>query len=257
MSLRLGKKDYKFDKKTLKLGAAISPTVVYPHTFDFDKGRAPFPLQVWGNDEWGDCAKVAQANQVIRLERLEQRRTLPITADTVIAAYKAETGAVTPEDVNDQGLVMLDNNRLWRTEGFEVKTKRYKIAAFGELEPSDLNQLRAAIYLLHGVQFGLALPISAQAQTRTGKWDVVPTNGPQTRPGSWGGHAVFSKRYDEHGFEVLTWGRKVYMTNEFVLRYCDEAWAVVDDFDAWRRRPEIDINAIIQHLRDIGASGIQ
>lgn len=255
---RLGKQEYKFDQKTLKLGRAISPQVVYPHTYDLDKGRKAFPLELWGNDAWGDCVKVAEANEVIRLERLEQRKTLPITAEIVVDAYKKQTGAQSPDDNNDTGLVMLDNNVLWRNEGFTVGSRAYKIAAFGEIDPTDEKQVRAAIYLLHGIQLGFALPLTARSQTSTGKWDYIPgDNSPEARPGSWGGHAVFSKKYDEGGIEVLTWGRKVYVTNSFIARYCDEAWAVVDSFDAWRRRPEIDIQTIIQHLRDIGARGIQ
>lgn len=255
--MRLGKQDYKFDQKTLKLGLVISPTVAFPHSYNLDKGRNPFPLSPWGNLDWGDCVKAAEANQVLRLERLEQRRTLPVTEQVVVDAYKAQTGAQTPGDSNDNGLVMLDNNRLWRTQGFQVGKRAYKIAAFGELEPADHDQLRAACFLLHGIQFGISLPLSARAQTKALKWDVIPGNGPDTRPGSWGGHAVYSKRYDENGFEVLTWGKKVYMTNDFINRYCDEVWAVVDDFDAWMKRPEIDIASVIQYLRDIGASGIQ
>jgi hypothetical protein len=253
--MRLGKQEYEYDEKTLKLALAISPTVVIPHMFDLDKGRAVFPLALWGNDRWGNCVKVAEANEIIRLERLEQRRTLAITEQLVVDAYKAQTGALMPGDANDHGLVMLQNLREWRKTGFVVKSRTYDIAAFGELDPHDSQMLRAAVFLLHGVQFGFALPKAAQNMGDV--WDYRDGTSGDWRPGSWGGHAVFSKRYDEGGMEVLTWGKRVYVTNAFIERYADEAWAVVDNFDHWRKRPEIDINAIIQHLRDIGASGIQ
>lgn len=258
MSVRLGKQEYEYDEKTLKLAIAISPTVVIPHMFDLDKGRSAFPIAMWGNDSWGNCVKVAEANEIIRLERLEQRRTLPITEQMVVDAYKAQTGSVSPGDANDHGLVMLSNLRLSRTQGFRVKTRDYTIAAFGELDPQDGQMLRAGVFLLHGVQFGFALPKAAQRMSTV--WDCpapLAYNDPEWKPGSWGGHAVFSKRYDDGGMEVITWGKKVYVTNAFINRYADEAWAVVDNFDNWRKRPEIDINTIIQHLRDIGASGIQ
>lgn len=254
-NVRLGKKDYVYDEKTLKLGPVFSPTLVIPHTFDFDAGRSKFPLDMWGNDKWGDCAKVAQANQVIRLERLEQRRTLKLTTSDVVAAYQAETGAQEPGDPRDTGLVMLNNNRLWRHVGFPFKNHFYNIAAFGELDPHEPDQLRAAIYLLHGVQFGFSLPRACQ--TMGNEWDYRGETGPEWQPGSWGGHAVFGKRYDEGGVEVLTWGEEVYVTNTFIDRYCDEAWAVVDNFDNWRKRPEIDINAVIGHLNEIGATHVE
>jgi hypothetical protein len=31
----------------------------------------------------------------------------------------------------------------------------------------------------------------------------------------------------------------------------------VDSFDSWRHRPEIDIDAVIQHLHDVGATNIE
>ena len=255
--VRLGKHDYKFDEKTLKLARFISPTVVVPHRYDFDKGRSAFPLEMWGNDQWGDCVKVAQVNEIIRLERLEQRRTLRVQAGDVVTAYRAQTGATSPGDSNDTGLVMLDNNRLWRKQGFPFTGKLFKVCAFGELDPHDGQQLRAAVFLLHGVQFGFALPRACQQMGTTWDYPASKPTGPEWQPGSWGGHAVFSKRYDDGGMEVLTWGEKVYVTNSFIDRYCDEAWAVVDDFDQWRKRPEIDINGIIGHLTEIGASNIE
>jgi hypothetical protein len=255
--VRLGKHDYKFDEKTLKLARYFSPTIIVPHKFDFDRGRSAFPLAMWGNDAWGNCVKVAQANEIVRLERLETRQTVRIQEIDVVAAYKAETGSTSPGDPNDTGLVMLDNNRLWRKEGFPLRNRRYNICAFGELDPNDHAQLRAAAFLLHGVQFGFALPRACQQMGATWDYPISKPSGPEWTPGGWGGHAVFSKRYDDNGMEILTWGSKVYVTNRFIEHYCDEAWAVVDDFDQWRKRPEIDINGIIKHLNDVGSTNIE
>lgn len=255
--VRLGKQEYKFDEKTLKLARFFSPTVVVPHKFDFDAARSPFPLDMWGNDKWGDCVKVAQCNEIIRLERMETRRTVHIQEADVVSAYRADTGAASPGDPNDTGLVMLDNNRGWRKSGFPFRGRDYKVAAFGELDPHHGDQLRAAVFLLHGVQFGFALPQACQNMGATWDYPINKPTGPEWQPGTWGGHAVFSKRYDSGGMEVLTWGQHVYVTNSFIDRYCDEAWAVVDSFDQWRKRPEIDVSGIIQHLTDIGATNIE
>lgn len=258
MTLRLGKQEHQYDELTLMLSDAISPTVVFPHKFSTDAHRAPFPLRDWGNRAWGNCVKAAQVNQILRTERVEQRRTLPFTDEMVVEEYKKQTGAQSPGDANDTGLVMLYNNRLWRTEGFPLKTHAYKIAAFGELHVEDLDQLRAAVFLFRGIQLGLALPLTARDQTELGTWDVVPNNGPDSRPNSWGGHAVYCQGYDEDGFDVKSWGFNIRVTNDFMLRYCDEAWGVVDDFNTWKKRKsDVDIQKVIQHLRDIGASGIE
>jgi hypothetical protein len=40
-------------------------------------------------------------------------------------------------------------------------------------------------------------------------------------------------------------------------KYCDEAWAVVDSFNPWKGRSEIDVDAILKKLRDVGATIIE
>jgi len=261
MSFRLGKKEYEFDERTAKLANFMAPPPLPSH-YDFDHNRAPFPMRVWGNDRYGNCVKAAQINEILRLERIEQHRTIPATDQDVITAYKEETGCVSPGDDRDNGLVMLQNNKLWRSTGMRVTSKSakdgyhhiYTISAFGELDPHDIEELKAAVYLLHGVQFGFALPRTAMAQTRQGgTWDVEEGPSDATRPGSWGGHAVYCKAYRSDGlFEVLTWGMKMLVTPAFIKKYCDEAWAVIDSFDSWHHRREFDVDKLRQYFRDIG-----
>ncbi len=258
--MRLGKKEHKFDERTLALGNFMEKGVL-PTQHDFDKSRAKFPLHPWGNDEWGNCVIVGQAHHLARMERLEQRRTLPITTDDVVARYKTLSGAQNPGDGSDIGLVVLDALKAWRG-GWSLDYSKsnpprdYRIAAYGELDPLDAWQLKAAICYLHGIQFGFWLPRTAQEQTiaENPVWDVVPDGGADAQAGSWGGHLVYSKAYFSDGqFEVLTWGLKVKVTLDFVARYCDEAWACVDDFDTWRNRSEIDVEGMKNRLREIGA----
>jgi hypothetical protein len=119
----LGKQPYRYDERTLRLGLLMAPEQPPPASFDADKGKKPFPLEMWGNDAYGDCVFVAGANGLIRLERAESRRTLPIKEDTVLAKYKALTGCESPGDANDEGFVMLDAFRDWRNSGWQVGKK--------------------------------------------------------------------------------------------------------------------------------------
>lgn len=250
--MKLGKHKHKQDDRTVKLALVLDETVPIPSVFDFDKGRAKFPIKVWGNDDYGDCVMATRANQLLRLERVETRRTVPITDKEVIDKYFELTGGA------DDGLNMLDTNVDWRKKGWDIPThagtRHYSIEAFGELNARNRKQLRQGVYFLHGVQFGFNLPISAQAQTDQGYWDV--TTGPDSGAGSWGGHAVFSYAYDFENMYVITWGKKVRVTNAFIEKYCDEAWAVVDSLDTWRNGA-LDVEKLRQILKDIGASGIR
>lgn len=248
---RLGKKDYKHDPRTLMLARFMATEIRTPAVYDYDKGKTPLPLHMWGNDQWGDCVFAGRANLQVRLERIEQRRTIPLTDDTVVSLYKRLTGAQTPGDSNDEGYVILEALRQWKNEGWDIGGKNYKIAAYGELDPADFQQLKSATYFLHGVTFGFALPNAAQAMTDAGKWDYNGETSPDFAPGSWGGHCVFSKAYTREGMKVLTWGREILVTWNFIKKYCDEAWAVVDALDTWKIRQTIDVTKLTEELGQI------
>jgi hypothetical protein len=250
--LKLGKKEYKDDKRTVKMLRFLDTELHCPTRFDFDRGRSAFPSRMWGNDAYGDCVFAGEMNHLLRVERVETRKTLQASDQDVIQAYQTLTGCRQPDDANDQGYVMLDALNWWRHDGWTVHGHNYTIDAFGELEPSNFKQLRLACYLLHGIEFGFALPRSAQSQTHQGYWDV--SEGPDSVPGSWGGHAVFAKRYDANNFYVLTWGREIRVSNAFVARYADEAWAVVDSLNKWRKHDGFNIAALEKYLDQIGAA---
>jgi hypothetical protein len=245
--VRLGKQGYVHDDLTLMLARFVLSEIRVPTQFDFDKGRAAFPMRMWGND-------------LLRLERVEQRRTIALYDEDCVAEYKRLTGSQQPEDANDTGLVVLDAMRDWRNNGMETdgrkgvrSARNYTIAAYGELEPQDHQQLKMAIYAMHGIHMGFWLPVAAQRMTSGGMWDYNGEAGGEWQPGSWGGHLVFSKAYDKTGVEILTWGQKVKVTWNFIDKYCDEAWAVVDSFDTWRTKQTIDVGALIKKLTEISS----
>lgn len=255
---RLGKKGYVHDPRTLMMNLVLAPppTIAIPATWDFDKHRAKLPLGLWGNDEFGDCVLVGRANHLVRNDRVETRRTLPITTNQVVGRYKEMTGCVNPGDSHDTGLAVIEALRDWRA-GWMLKfgTKapaNYRIQAFGGLSYTDRHELRAAAYLLHGIQFGIVLPNTAKEQWRKGQeWDDTGTDEYDAQPGSWGGHLVYAKRYDDGGFYCVTWGNEQYMTNRFIERYCDEAWAAVDALNDHSRYMNVDL--FLKYLRDVGA----
>lgn len=251
MNVRLGKQDHVHDDRTLMLANFILPDTHVPTSYDFDKGKREIPVRMWGNDDWGDCVIAGQANQLLRLERIEQRRTIPLGDQDAIDRYKALTGSQAPGDANDNGLVVLDALRNWHHSGWISGSHNYTIDAYGELEPNDPLQLRMGVYLLHGVHFGFSLPDAAKVMTRNGVWDYNGETGPEWEPGSWGGHLVFSKAYTKRGCKVLTWGEEVLVTDNFIKRYADEAWSVVDSLDAWKSKQTIDVPALTKKLREI------
>ena len=255
--LRLGKKDYKHDPRTLHVVRYMTPDIHVPAKFNFDKGRAPFPDRMWGNDEYGDCVIASRANAQIRIERVEQRRTLKMVDDDAISEYKRMTGCQEPGDSNDTGLVMLDAQREWKNTGWSMTMPphhHYDIAAYGEIDPSSRQDLRASIFMLTGIHFGFALPEAAQQMTDEGVWDYQGQSGYEWRPGTWGGHAVYGFAYDPDSITIKTWGQNVKVTNNFIEKYCDEAWGIVDNLDSWRVKQTVDVAKLTNELRQISSS---
>lgn len=252
--VKLGKQAYKHDPRTLRLAEFFElPDLRLPDTFDFDHNRRAIPNRMWGNDAYGDCVIAGEANQLLRLERVEAWTTIPLTDDDAINRYKGLTGCKQPGDNNDTGLVILDTNRNWRNVGFltSYKGHNFKIDAYGELDPNNHDEIKFAVYLLHGVQWGIALPEAAQFMTNEGMWDYNGETGSEWEPGSWGGHCVYSPAYTPRGVKVLTWDMEIEMTWNFIAKYVDEAWGVVDSLDAWRKTGHLDVSAMETRLRQI------
>lgn len=256
---KLGKQDHKLDERTPMLAEFLTtPITGIPAHWDFETGRSAFPVHMWGNDAYGDCVIAARCNHQQRLQRLETRQTIPMTDQMAIDTYKKLTGCQAPDDENDTGLVMLDANVDWR-HGWHLPVwdkagRTYSIDMFGELHTTDHDELRAATFLLDGIEFGLSLPYTAQEQIRKGQqWDVV--NAPGNQPGTWGGHAVMSCHYDAGGFYVWTWGRKQYMTNAFVDKYADEAWGIVQSNETHSKY--IDVPGLEGKLKSLGVKPVK
>lgn len=249
------------DERTVKLESVLDTTTQAPASWDFDKGRKAFPTNVWGNNDYGDCELAGRANYLLRLQRAQTKTTPAISDDDVIALYKLLTGCVSPGDANDTGLSTLDNLGAWRkgwdiTKDWQIggqQTRDYQISAYGFIDPANAALLRLCSYLFSGALLGCNMPLTAQAQTNNKVWDVDSSAGSDADPGSWGGHCVYTKRYDADNIYVLTWGMEVRVTNAWINMYCDEAYSVVDSFDTWFKFPHVlDVQKLINEMQQAG-----
>jgi hypothetical protein len=145
-------------------------------------------------------------------------------------AYSAVSGYVPGEPSTDNGADMLTVVKYLQKTGISG----YKIGAFMAInQPMPLGgplaELLQVINLFGGAYIGLAMPVSAQAQSYPGGTWRVPSTGPQGngQPGSWGGHAVIARGYNKYGLIVPTWNFEVLVTWNFLAYYCDEAYAIL------------------------------
>jgi len=225
LKLKLGKLTARHDPRTLLLATYATPALPAP------------PVQInvakdvkgsWGmmdNDQIGDCTCAAAGHLLMEWTASAQGKMYTPSDAQIVAAYSAITGYNPKTGANDNGAQELDVLNYWRQQGIAG----HKIQAYMALEPSNHTHVMDAVWIFGGCYIGVALPKTAQAQTRNRQtWSVSPQGtGGDGAPGSWGGHAVPVVAYDSRSLTVVTWGALQTMTWGFWAAYCDEAYALL------------------------------
>lgn len=225
---KLGKAAAKKDKRNLMFATVLKAAPALPPAYDFDLQHPGIPTPMFANDTYGDCVIAGRAHQTLRFEDIEQGSVLMISDKDVLKEYLKETDGV------DSGLVVLSSLKLWRTPGWKVGKKTYTIQAFAQVNFMEQDEVRQAIFADVGIALGVQLPNSAKAQIQAGQpWDV--TSEPGSEPGSWGGHYVYVSGYTPAGPVCITWGRKQQMTWAWLEKYCDEAYAIFDASNRFKK----------------------
>ena len=210
--------------------------------------KVTVPWGAMNNDTIGDCAIAAAGHQIVGWTFNSGRGCVP-TDPEIVQAYRDVSGYNPGDPLSDTGCAPLDVMRYWRGTGIGG----HKCGAYVALNPSRMNQLRQGVALFGSVYLAFSLPAAVQG------WDEWTLEAGQEltkdwTPGSWGGHAVESPKFDATGLYVVTWGKLLWVSWSFVEAYCDEAYCVLssDLLDGTGRCPAgfdlptltTDLNAI-------------
>lgn len=217
---KLGKQAPRIDTRTLQFRDYLKREALPapPPFASYVTKVGDWPMYL--NDRLGDCVAAAAGHVIEQQTLFAQKPALPTDAD-VLTFYESQ--GYTPSDPStDNGMVILPALNYWRKVGLGG----HKIQSFVQINPANIDEVKSAIYLFGSVMIGLALPISAQAQTDA--WTVAD-GGPyfDGSPGSWGGHCVPVVAYSDKSFTIVTWGQTMKMSYNFFKDYCDEAYAVL------------------------------
>ena len=209
----------------LYFSMSVRPGTVAPASVDY-YSQLPY-IGMLGNDDWGDCVEAGDGHVTQQQTFLGQGNEILISDAEVLSAYSQITGfnpnAGPPGDnPTDQGTEIQAGLDWLRKTGFGG----HKIAAFAQLDPTNMNEVKLAVSEFGAVSIGLAFPESAMDQFNAGQpWDVVKGSPIE------GGHCVIVAGYDATYLYVYTWGAVQKMTyafwNEYVAGNGGEAWAVV------------------------------
>jgi hypothetical protein len=104
-------------------------------------------------------------------------------------------------------------------------TARHKIAAFVEVDPRNVDDVKRTINDCGLAYIGFNVPQSVQppGAPPPSIWDYVPSDS-----NIIGGHAVVLAGYDAKGARVISWGQYYTMTWKFFANFVDEVYAIAD-----------------------------
>lgn len=230
------------------LDLAALPTP--PADFGHDKLVASWPM--FKNDALGDCV-IAGAQHQEQLYHVEAGTSINLSDDSAIKNYIA-WGHYDPSDPNsDQGTDMAYAARQWQHKGLlDADGKFHKIAAYAELQPGNLNQLKAGTYLFSAIGIGIQFPNYAMDRFDRGEpWDVARRGEDTTIEG---GHYIPSVGFHNGNIIVVTWGRAIQMTPAFYREYCDIAivYFSKDMLKAGKSLEGFNTTALTSDLRSVG-----
>lgn len=174
---------------------------------------------ILGNSEYGDCVFAGNGHLVELLTAYGQGIETGVTEAEVLAEYSRVTGFRPDDPATDQGAAVQDGLSDLRTNGLAG----IKLAAFAEVDVTNLDEIKSALAELGGLSAGVNLPAIAQQQFGAGQpWDVVADDG-----GIEGGHCIILAGYDADFLYVVTWGQVQKATYAWWARYGEEIWAVI------------------------------
>lgn len=252
IGIRLGKLKPKNSLKALLFAdflrtAAPAP----PKRYNFWKKRAPFPERDFGNTEHGCCTIASQALLALRMERLEQNRTIDFDTDEILRVYYNMTKRLYSTEweyeyyKGDTGAYEMDALSNWRNPDLtfrDSKGRPYTIEAYTRVNHLDIEAVKLAFFVTEGKGLKLTFNLPAVLPQMFPKkiWDVPEGQALTGRwaPGSLGGHSMTGvSNYDELGFECpQTWQMPSHwVTWRFFAAYAEEVHVVFDSLNAWKK----------------------
>ena len=229
-TFRLGRTPRAFDPRIPHMSALLAAKQLPPPpaSVDYSKGM-PQDLGMMLNDTLGDCTCAAfyHAIQVWTFNASDGKSIDTEQDDDVKKLYELACGykPATPGEGpggNEQHVLKY---LLQHGAPCGVGKTRNKIAAFMEVDPRNIDDVKRAIDDCGVAYIGFQVPASLMppGQEPPSVWTVDPSNTKMV-----GGHAVVLPGYDANGARVISWGQYYTMTWDFFAKYVDEVYGIAD-----------------------------
>lgn len=227
MTYKLGKKPAREGAVKLQLSdyLDLSKLPTPPANFGREHMLPHWPdWKMLGNDTVGDCA-IAGPFHALMLWNAEAGKTINVDDACTLREYSAITGYDPKDPSTDQGSDVQQVAEYWRTTGLtDDDGGVHKIDAYVALQPGNIAQLWAALYLFDGVGIGLSFPAEWQTATQNNElWDKV------RNPNIEGGHYVLGVGRRSGYINLVTWGQQQLMTEAGYQEFNDETIVYLDE----------------------------
>lgn len=176
-----------------------------------------------GNDELGDCTAAAMGHMIQTWTEEAGKYRNPSEADVIKMYWETGTppsSTGTPGGPTDTGRELSQILNYMQSTGLEGD----KIMGSAAVNLKNHAERDAAHWLFGGLYLAVALPITAQTQQI---WSVVPGDSADAAPWSWGGHCVPTVGRWTDRWQIVTWGARLNMTENFMRTYVVEAHVAI------------------------------
>jgi hypothetical protein len=227
--MKFGRLPRKHDERIPKYSALTAKRAIAPPPTAVDYTRVlGNSLGEFGNDRLGDCTCAACYHA---LQVWSANANPPIDTEPdfdAVMLYEKTCGYVPGNPSTDQGGVEQDVLTYWLNTGIPTGMTgepTQKLAAFVEVDQSNLEDIKRAIYEAGLVYIGFEIP--QFFNTSCPVWDLEPGADNTIVDG----HAVVLAGYNDalKRFKLISWGRQYEMTYRFFERFCDEAYLLVNE----------------------------
>lgn len=184
-------------------------------------GNGPDDTVLPGFGGCGDCAWAGPGHEIMESAKTSGRPVPQLSGKTIVAQYSAYSGYDPRTGANDTGSNLQDVLAHRQTQGiYDDSGTVHKISHVVSLTPGNLQEIWECAWLFERVGLGVQVQEAQQQQFAAGlAWDYVP--------GSpiIGGHYV-----PQMGrWALVSWARRVGITNRYLVNLNDEAYSYVDD----------------------------
>ena len=185
-----------------------------PSAGSYRPKAAPALARMYKNDALGDCVIAWMAHAIGTFTGNAEGSPVIFTDSQIVAMYEAIGGYDPRDPSSDQGC---DENQAldyWVTNGFV--TPEHKISGFLSIDPTNKQEIMAAVWLFENLMFGVPLPDAWTHPAPNGPgfvWDVAGEPNPDQ------GHCFGAVSWDDVGVGVETWGMDGTITYAAIAKY--------------------------------------